>query len=228
MDLGLARSDFLTGRQVSTFPEPKAASRRTRMPLELSCPYCSKAMKLADSAAGLIVKCPRCKNRLKVDPGQSGSSGFEESFQVVEDWACPCCKAALALGAIVCVRCGYDFETRQRPEMQRRSDDAFEIVGSQFLGTYTEFIVRRDAFEGWLLFVDSREHSVSTGYAKFVLSEYEQAWVNYFQVSPDSGSMNLDLIDREGLSYRVFSGDSSAMEWLIGHLRDAGIDIKRI
>src|SRR5579864_9045485 len=131
------------------------------MPLELSCPYCSKAMKLADSAAGLIVKCPRCKNRLKVAVDQDGVTNLEEGFQVVEEAACPCCRSALAIGATVCSRCGYDVETRQRPVMQRRSGDEVEIIGSQFLGTYTEFTFRQDPFEGWVLFIDSRELTLS-------------------------------------------------------------------
>jgi phage FluMu protein Com len=198
------------------------------MPLELSCPYCSKAMKLADSAAGLTVKCPRCGNRLKVAVGQAGFTSTEEVFTVVEDSPCPCCHGLLALGSTVCSHCGYDTETRKRPKVHHRSDDEIEIVGSQFLGTYTEFVFRRDPFEGWLMFIDAREASLSVWYARLVLREYKEAWVNYFQISADSGSMNLDLIDREDGQRRVYSGDSSAMEWLIERLRTAGLEIKRL
>ena len=198
------------------------------MPLELSCPYCAKAMKLADSTAGLVVICPRCKNRLKVGAGQPEHSGHEEGFQVVEDSSCPCCHSPFAIGATVCGKCGYDLETRQRPMIQPRTGDEVQIVGSQFLGTYTEFLFRRDPFEGYVLFVDTREASLSTGYSKLVLSEFRQALINHFQISEDSGSMNLDLIDQAGDLHRVYAGDSSPMEWLIERFQLAGLEVKRV
>jgi phage FluMu protein Com len=212
-----------TGRKA-----PKFEIAKTRMALELSCPYCSKAMKLADSAAGLTVKCPRCGNRLKVAVDQEGTTSFEEGYMVVEETPCPCCRGALPLGAGVCAHCGYDLETRKRPVTYHEANDEVEVVGSKFLGTYTEFVFRHDAFEGWLLFIDSRESSLSTWFAKLVLRECAEAWINYFQVSADSGSMNLDVIDRSSHRRRVYSGDSSAMEWLINRLRKSGLEIKRV
>ncbi len=198
------------------------------MPLEILCPFCSKSMKLADSAAGLTVKCPRCKNRLKVGINQEPSPASVESFQVVEETSCPCCQSLLGIDDEVCNRCGYDLQTRQRPVVPRRSGDEIETIGSPVLGIYTEFVFRHDPFEGWVLFIDSRESALSTGYVKLVLSEYMQAWINYFQISIDSGSMYLDMIDREGFRHRVYAGDAGVMEWLILRFQRAGVEVKRI
>ncbi len=216
------------GVQVLSFVHSIFEIQQARMPLEISCPYCSKPMKLADSAAGLTIKCPRCNNRLRVGLDMEASTSSEPVFQVVEESSCPCCGGELALGAAVCMRCGYDMETRQRPILQRWNGDEIETIGSPVFGVYTEFVFRHDPFEGWVLFIDSRESTRSTGYVKLVLSEYVQAWINYFQVSADSGSMNLDMIDREGFCQRVYAGDAGAMEWLIDRFRKAGLEVKRV
>jgi hypothetical protein len=105
------------------------------MPIPVKC-KCGKQFAAKDELAGKAVRCPQCKQPLKIPQPQAGpaarapsagsgavpASGvvslFDEvGFHVHEDDAaqhCPACDAKLSDHAIICVACGYDLESGKR------------------------------------------------------------------------------------------------------------------
>ncbi len=100
------------------------------MSIAVAC-KCGKKFAAKDELAGKTVRCPQCKQPLKIPATQSGqladaatkpppsgggvASLFDEvGFHVHEDEAaqrCPACDAELSDHAVICVGCGYDLQT---------------------------------------------------------------------------------------------------------------------
>src|ERR1043166_3425778 len=74
------------------------------------------------------------------------------AFRLEEDASnCPCCQADMAAGAVLCLQCGYDAQTGKRPAPAYRTHDEVEEIGSRALGSFTEYIFRRDPNDGLVL-----------------------------------------------------------------------------
>jgi hypothetical protein len=99
------------------------------MPINVTC-KCGQRFAAKDELAGKVVKCPKCKQPLKIGSPQAaptappatatGSEGLgdlldEVGFHVHEDKEhvqhCPACDAEMSDHAILCVECGYHLET---------------------------------------------------------------------------------------------------------------------
>jgi hypothetical protein len=95
----------------------------TAMPIKVAC-KCGQKFAAKDELAGKVVKCPKCKQPLKVGgaaPAPSAPSGGvgdlldEIGFHVHEDednaQFCPACDEKMSDHALLCVKCGYNLET---------------------------------------------------------------------------------------------------------------------
>jgi hypothetical protein len=93
------------------------------MPIKVAC-KCGQQFAAKDELAGKVVKCPKCKQPLKVGgaaPAQSTTSGGlgdlldEVGFHVHEEEEqvqyCPACDEKMSDHALMCVNCGYNLET---------------------------------------------------------------------------------------------------------------------
>lgn len=96
------------------------------MSIRLKCSSCEHPVKVADTAAGKVIKCPKCSGRIRVPGGKkasrkkpaaakksSDSSSFLQSFDIdrLEDdevQLCQKCAAELPPGETECLECGYD------------------------------------------------------------------------------------------------------------------------
>ncbi len=54
------------------------------MPIELTCTYCSRALRVGDETAGKQIKCPQCANVLSV-PFGSHASGSSQQWRVLTE-----------------------------------------------------------------------------------------------------------------------------------------------
>lgn len=96
------------------------------MPIQIAC-KCGRSFSVPDNLAGKAVKCPQCKQPLRVPqvqeapagsaPVTSGLEGLldEAGLTAVEDGYegqhCPGCNAPVADNAVICVECGLNLET---------------------------------------------------------------------------------------------------------------------
>lgn len=106
------------------------------MPIKVTC-RCGQQFAAKDELAGKVVKCPKCKQPLKVEPPTAGKKAGnppgaqaasatpsavaalldEVGFHVHEDKAdealqrCPACDEKISDHAVICVYCGYNLET---------------------------------------------------------------------------------------------------------------------
>jgi hypothetical protein len=93
------------------------------MPIKVVC-TCGQQFAAKDELAGKVVKCPKCKQPLKVGGAQPAATPVggglgdlldEVGFHVHEDEEqaqyCPACDAKMSDHAIICVQCGFHLET---------------------------------------------------------------------------------------------------------------------
>ncbi len=93
----------------------------------VKCPGCGKTLKVAaaakSGAAAPTKSAPASKStpakKAAPSPGPSPSDGLgdlfdEEGFSEQVDAVCPACRAEMAGGAALCVKCGYNIETGER------------------------------------------------------------------------------------------------------------------
>ncbi len=96
------------------------------MPIQFAC-KCGRSLSVPDKLAGKAVKCPQCKQPLRVPQVQQAAAGVasqpsgledlldEVGLTVAEDGYegqhCPGCNAPIADNAVICVECGLNLET---------------------------------------------------------------------------------------------------------------------
>lgn len=101
------------------------------MPIAATC-ACGKRLQVKDELAGKKVRCPNCKQPLKIpdapaaaapaagSPAAGGfggaDSGMEDLFDEVglkqrQGATCPNCTSDMKPGAILCIECGYNTQT---------------------------------------------------------------------------------------------------------------------
>src|SRR5262245_60981996 len=78
------------------------------MPIDLQCD-CGKRLSVGDYQAGRKVRCPACQELLDV-PGEADERGY----RVEHVNKCPQCKREWPSETVVCVECGYNFQTGKR------------------------------------------------------------------------------------------------------------------
>jgi hypothetical protein len=95
------------------------------MPIKVAC-QCGASFAAKDELAGKAVRCPKCKQPLKIPspkaPVAPASTGvmddlFDEvGIEAKKGAACPQCQAELMPNAIICVACGFDMQSGEHRE----------------------------------------------------------------------------------------------------------------
>jgi len=93
------------------------------MPIKVAC-QCGASFAAKDELAGKAVRCPKCKQPLKIPvPAAAPAlvSAMDDLFDEVgiaakKGPACPKCHAELRPNAILCVACGFEFQTGEHRE----------------------------------------------------------------------------------------------------------------
>ncbi|MBM3999295.1 MAG: hypothetical protein FJ297_07110 [Planctomycetes bacterium] len=108
------------------------------MPITIAC-RCGQKLNVKDELAGKRVKCPKCGAALSIpgsDPSVAGSArgdaraapaskaahrrqddAFDEIGLILRgegEAECPSCRSAVPKNAVLCVNCGYNFQSGQR------------------------------------------------------------------------------------------------------------------
>jgi hypothetical protein len=92
--------------------------------IKFSCPSCQQTIAADASYGGLQINCPACNTPMIVPgaaedapparPVQNPVAPPEQPSPAVASGACPSCGNALARGAVICTRCGYNLATKKR------------------------------------------------------------------------------------------------------------------
>jgi hypothetical protein len=95
------------------------------MPIKVAC-QCGASFAAKDELAGKAVRCPKCKQPLKIParvaaPVQAPASALDDLFDEAGIAAkrgpsCPKCQAELKPNAILCVACGFELQTGAQRE----------------------------------------------------------------------------------------------------------------
>lgn len=109
------------------------------MPIELRC-SCGKRVSVADEQAGRKVRCPGCQGILRVP----GDATADEGYTTEASRQCPSCRQEWPEDAVVCVNCGYNFETGKKLKTVYELLERTVDVGVTWLGCYTRFVIFRD------------------------------------------------------------------------------------
>ena len=110
------------------------------MAIKVKCRSCSASFKAKDELAGRRVKCPKCKEPIKIAPVQkapvaaaAASAEHNPLLDLLDEQdirsvargpVCLSCDAELQPGAIICIECGYNHDTGEQLETDAYEDDA--------------------------------------------------------------------------------------------------------
>lgn len=93
------------------------------MPIKVAC-QCGASFAAKDELAGKAVRCPKCKQPLKIPaaapaPAPAATSAMDDLFDEVgiekkHGPTCPSCGAELKANAVMCIACGVNFETGEQ------------------------------------------------------------------------------------------------------------------
>ncbi|HBC85474.1 MAG TPA: hypothetical protein DCZ94_00825 [Lentisphaeria bacterium] len=79
--------------------------------LEFKCPHCQKDYSVKEDQAGKMFECAACGN----------------IFHTPSPQACPECQQLLEPGVVVCIKCGFNLQTKQKMETVIHIDDPTPI-----------------------------------------------------------------------------------------------------
>ncbi len=76
--------------------------------MKTSCPHCRQISDVSKDLAGKVFICPECKNLFPIPSSDAMAAEGSERNRV-----CPNCGWLLEPGEILCVKCGFNFATRE-------------------------------------------------------------------------------------------------------------------
>lgn len=95
------------------------------MPIKVAC-QCGASFAAKDELAGKAVRCPKCKQPLRIPapaaaPAQASASALDDLFDEAgigakQGPSCPKCNAELKPNAILCVACGFELHSGEQRE----------------------------------------------------------------------------------------------------------------
>jgi hypothetical protein len=109
------------------------------MSITIEC-SCGKRFQVADERAGQKVRCAVCQEVVRV-PGRAQEA--QTGYAVEDVRKCPKCKQRWPAETVLCVACGYNFETGRVVEQTFDIVNRTIDVGLRWLGSYTRFHVFR-------------------------------------------------------------------------------------
>jgi hypothetical protein len=103
------------------------------MPITVEC-SCGKRFQVADDRAGHKVRCAVCQEIVPI-PGRAEEA--EAGYAVEDMRKCPKCKRKWPGETVLCVACGYNFQTGRAVERTYDIVNRIIDVGARWLGIYT-------------------------------------------------------------------------------------------
>ncbi|MBP88591.1 MAG: hypothetical protein CMJ64_18060 [Planctomycetaceae bacterium] len=99
------------------------------MPIKVAC-QCGASFNAKDELAGKVVRCPKCKQPLKIpapQPAPVANSALDDLFDEAgidqkHGPTCPKCSAELKPNAVLCVACGFNMQTGESAEAAQTYD----------------------------------------------------------------------------------------------------------
>jgi hypothetical protein len=193
------------------------------MAIEVQCP-CGKRLQADDEQAGRKVRCPACNTVVDV-PAPAEPAGYA----VERVRKCPGCKREWPTDTVVCVECGYNFETGRKMRTKYHIPDrVVEVRG--LLGTRTRYRVSRGVRGKPWLSVSQTLFSIPLGTRNYDLSAYRAILTDC--AVGDEESSDVFYLELEGpgeRSVNIFrSSNEEAMRELLDLVVQAGrLEIKR-
>lgn len=105
------------------------------MAIRVQC-SCGRRLLAEDEQAGTQVRCPACQAVVAVPEG--GSYGVEKVRR------CPGCKHEWPVETVVCIDCGYNFDTGRKMRTKYKLVERTLDVGFAWTGSYWRYRVFRD------------------------------------------------------------------------------------
>lgn len=195
------------------------------MAIPFRCP-CGQRLQAPDDEAGRRMRCPACRELVGVpDAGEAaGGYGVEQVRK------CPSCKREWPLQTVVCVDCGYNFETRRKMRTKVRVVDRVIDVGVVWAGTYTRYRVYHDGRGKPRLDISRKVLFIPAGGASHDLSTFSAVLTDYADGGDEGGDIfYLSLAGPGRRPVRIFnSSDELKMKELIDLVAQVGgLEIKR-
>ncbi len=111
--------------------------RKSEMAIKVRCKNCNAGFQAKDELAGRRVKCPKCKEPLKIKAPEKkrqpvAAANHNPLLDLLDEQnvrsaargpVCENCAAELSPGAIVCVECGFNAETGMMLKTEAYDDD---------------------------------------------------------------------------------------------------------
>ena len=202
--------------------------QRQHMAIQVRC-SCGKELQAKYDDAGNSIRCPSCGGKVKVPEEPEESSGYG----LVKIRKCPSCSHEWPRDAVVCVDCGYNFETGRKMRTKVKTHDREVVYGRLWLGTYAHYRVFRGKRGQPCLNVTEKFLFIPTQDTTYNLSNYN-AVVTDFKAAARFFGRNNDcyFVQLEGPRKKPVSIFSSPAEHkfkeLVDLLSQAGrLSIKR-
>jgi hypothetical protein len=195
------------------------------MTIQVQC-SCGKQLVAEDDHFGRQVRCPSCQGLVQVpdEPAEQGGYGVEQFRK------CPGCKREWPLDTVVCVDCGYNFETRRKMKTRYDIVERNLDVGVAALGSFTRYRVFRNSRGRPCLTVTRKFLFVPLGSTTYDLGDFRAVLTDFTEGSDEAPDVfYLELESRRGQNVRIFrSSDEEKMKELIDLVAHAGrLEIKR-
>ena len=186
------------------------------MAIELHC-SCGKRLSVADEQAGRKVRCPTCQELLRV-PGQAEEDGYD----LEESRKCPKCRREWPGDAVLCVACGYNFETGKKVERVYQILTRTVDIGVRWLGTYTRLLIFRDRKGRTTLTIAKRFLFIPVGRRVIELKDYDSILtdVSLGYHDEDGGAPDIFYLDLEGPRKKPVRILKTSNEWKMREVID--------
>jgi hypothetical protein len=203
------------------------------MSIPVKC-SCGKTIQAQPEHAGKRIRCPDCKAIVSVPAPEvpvevaEVAEVAEQGYDVAKVRKCPGCRREWPANTVICVECGYNFETGKQLKTTFKVRDHYTDVGSPALGIYTRFAVQRDkqnraslVKRSWFLWIPFGTSTVDLA--------------GYDTVATDFGLVNrhefwfLELQGPKKKPLQIYAGQSEqAMQNILDVLKEgAGLTITR-
>jgi hypothetical protein len=187
---------------------------------------CGKGLVAEDDHAGRQVRCPSCQGVVSV-PDQPAKPA---AYSVEKFRKCPGCKREWPDDTVVCVDCGYNFETGRKMKTKYKVLDRVLDVGIAALGTVTRYRVFRNVRGKPYLTITRKVLFIPLGSKTYDLSDYRAVLTDFAPGNDEAPDVfYLELESRRGRDVRIFrASDEEKMKELIDLVAQAGrLEIKR-
>jgi hypothetical protein len=193
--------------------------------IEVQC-SCGTQVRALDEMAGRSVRCPACQGLVRL-PGKSAE---QAGYGVEEVRKCPSCKHVWPADAVVCLDCGYNFETGRKMRTRYKVSDHAITVGITWLGFYSRYTIFRGKRGQPCLKVIHKILFFSAGSATYDLSQYRAAVTNYISGTRDDPEFyEVELEGPGKKTVKIYSGaNEEKFKELLDVLSQVGrLEIKR-